>query len=156
MLLRGTRLATAMRHPWHGATEQDTFVVFFTFYQSSIRIARDLRGRRTSSRRRGLERERWNCLDERESIIASRVVVSSTTASLSCWTNPSLFPLSLFVSLINTSNSEPPPPGNPRAFVSRYDIFISVPRRVYLTFLLVQVLFALQRLKANVFSYFVP
>lgn len=101
---------------------------------SSIRIAGDLQGWRTSSRRRGSERERWNCLDERE-IVASRVVVFSTTASLGCWTSIFSLPLSLFVSLINACSPNTSS-GNPRVLVSRYGIFISVPRCVYLTFLL--------------------
>lgn len=41
---------------------------------SSIRIAEDLRGRRTSSQRRRLERKRWNCPDEREIIACCRFV----------------------------------------------------------------------------------
>lgn len=85
------------------------------------RIAGDLQDRGTSLRRRGSERERWDCLDEGE-IIASRVVVSSTTASPGgCWTIGFFsLPLSLFVFSWSTRALRTPPPRTYKSFTVWY------------------------------------
>lgn len=112
-----------MRHSWEVPRLCVAFFALYSEQWRSVRITRDLQGRRTSSRRRGSERERWNCLNEEE-IIASHVVVSSTTASLGCWTSFFSLPLSLFS--WSTRALRTPPPGTLKSlfhdtvFLSRF------------------------------------